>query len=96
MGTAATPGGLQIEIEQEYMLDLDRVYGFGNSDDPLGADSTGQGNKSITLTYEQPNVEIVQDIFVEVELIQDFTQTQDIVQEVSQPIAATGTRLVSE
>jgi len=84
-------GGLVIEIDQTWDLDLDQLYNPSVYDPNIAG-----GNKSIVQTYVQPDVAIVQDIIVEVELIQDFTQVQEIVQSVSQPIAATGTRLVSE
>jgi hypothetical protein len=84
---AATPGGLVIEIDQTWDLDLDSLYNPGNAPG---------GTKELVQTYVQPDVAIVQDIFVEVEGIQDFTQVQEIIQSVSQPIAATGTRLVNE
>jgi hypothetical protein len=90
-GEANRAGGLVIEIDQTWDLDLDQLYNPGAYD----ANIEG-GNKSIVQTYVQPDVAIVQDIIVEVESIQDFTQVQEIVQSVSQPIAATGTRLVSE
>ena len=45
--------------------------------------------------FVQPDLDIVQDITVEVEMIQDFTQVQEIEQTINQPIAATGTRPAS-
>ena len=98
---ASRPGGLKMDIEQTWDLDLDRVYGEGGLDDPYSSgvgsgDPTGQGSKELN-DYEmiQYDLAIVQDITVEVERIQDFTQVQEIEQSISQPIAATGTRLKS-
>ena len=97
-GTPATPGGLQIEIDQTFDLDLDRVYGAGNINDPFSQgdgsnDPSGQGSKVLNdFEFVQQNLPIVQDITVEVEMIQDFTQVQEIEQTINQPIAATATR----
>ena len=96
LGAGGKVGGLEIEIEQTYDMDLDRVFGNGNAETGyLDDDPTDQGGKAIELDFVQTQ-DIVQDITVEVELIQDFTQVQEIQQTINQPIAATGTRLKSE
>ena len=76
---AGTPPGVSggLDVDIEQTFDLDLDTVFDL--------------QSVEQTFEQ-NLDFEQDITVEVELIQDFTQTIEIEQTIDQPIAATGTR----